>query len=82
MAIPSVVSLFPAVEALFIGFGLLGLLAAVCSLLCHHRQVCNLAGGSFCHVGRFGGGDDLLNFFEILVTGMQEGRGGHFEVVV
>lgn len=75
-------SLFSAVEAFFVIFRLLRLLAAVCSLFYHHYQVCNLAGDLFCHIGSFGGGDNLLNFFEIFVTGMQEGRNGHLKVVI
>ena len=82
VAIPSVVSLFSAVEVFFIVFGFLRLLAAVCSLFCHHCQVYDLASGLFCHIGGFGEGDNLLNFFKIFVAGMQEGRGGHLKVVV
>lgn len=78
MAISSVVSLFHVVQTFFISFGLLGLLAAISFLFCHHYQVCNLADGLFCHVDCFRGGDNLLNFFRVLVVGVQEGHSDNF----
>lgn len=75
-------SLFLAVEALFIGFGLLGLLATVYSLFYHYCKVCNLADDLFFHVSRYGKSDNLLNFFEIPSIRMQEKRDSYLKLVI